>query len=298
MNFTLDQLSALDAIVRTGSFAAAARELHKVPSAISYLVRELESSLGIELFDRSGRSAVLTPAGQRLLEGSRQVIEQARQLSRTAAELRDGWEPELFVVVDGALPMSAITSCLRRFADPQIPTRLRIDVEYQEGVIDRFENQPADLAMVLGLAGDADQEGLECRALGALELLLVASPQHPLAAQIVTEGSRADHAELVVRDSSPRFARDSKRSFMGSRNVVYLSDFHSKRIALLEAAGYGWIPRHFIAADLSQGRLQVLKAEPCTWTYEPQLISRQGQSLGRGGRLFVKTLLPVLEKKL
>ena len=41
----------------------AAAELHRVPSAISYLVRGLESATGLELFDRSKRQAVLTPAG-------------------------------------------------------------------------------------------------------------------------------------------------------------------------------------------------------------------------------------------
>lgn len=46
MDFTLDQLLALDAIARTGTFAGAADELHKAPSAISYLVQGLESASG------------------------------------------------------------------------------------------------------------------------------------------------------------------------------------------------------------------------------------------------------------
>lgn len=84
MNFTLDQLMALDAIARTGSFAAAASELHKVPSAVSYSIQGLESALGVDVFDRSRRKAVLTPAGQRLLDASREVLDQARMLERVA----------------------------------------------------------------------------------------------------------------------------------------------------------------------------------------------------------------------
>lgn len=290
MDFTLDQLRALDAIDRTGSFASAARELHKVTSAVSYLVRELESTLGVELFDRSGRRAVLTPAGRRVLEASREVLDRGRALQRVAAELRDGWEPELHVVVDGALPMAPILACIRRFADPAVPTHLRVDVEYQEGVIDRFEDTPADLALVLGFDPHEEVPNYERTPLGDLELVFVAAPSHPLTSGPVTAEARARHAELVVRDSSPRFRLQSKPSFMGSRNVVYLSDFHSKRVALLDATGYGWIPRHFVADDIVGGQLRLLDAEPNAWTYHPEVITRRDHPLGRGGRLFFETL--------
>ena len=102
MNFTLDQLLTLESIVRTGSFAKAAKELHRVPSAVSYLVRGLESAIGIDIFDRSRRKAELTPAGRQLLEAARDVLAKAQTLERVAAELKGGWEPDLHVVVDGA----------------------------------------------------------------------------------------------------------------------------------------------------------------------------------------------------
>ena len=290
MDFTLDQLRALDAIARTGSFAKAAADLHKVPSAISYAIQGLESALGIEVFDRTRRKAVLTPAGHRILEASRGVIGQAHALQGVAAELKDGWEPEFHVVVDGALPMAPLMRCVRRFADPDVPTCLRLDIEYQEGVVDRFESDPADVALVLGLAGDGDEVGLDCTPLGKLELLLVASSEHPLASGTADPETRSAYAELVVRDSSPQYAKRSKASFIGSRNVVYLSDFHAKRFALLEAAGFGWIPRHFIEADIKQGRLVQLNAEPSSWTYEPQIVVREGHRLGRGGQLFLDTM--------
>ena len=64
----LDALRTLDAIARRGSFAAAAEELHKVPSAISYVVGKLERDLSFEIFDRGGHRAELTAAGQLLLD--------------------------------------------------------------------------------------------------------------------------------------------------------------------------------------------------------------------------------------
>ena len=55
MRLSLDALQALDAIARNGSFARAAAELHRVPSALTYTIQQLESDLGLALFDRDGR---------------------------------------------------------------------------------------------------------------------------------------------------------------------------------------------------------------------------------------------------
>ena len=61
---TPDALSMLLAIEETGSFAAAARELGLVPSALTYRVRQIEDALDVLLFDRSSRQAKPTEAGK------------------------------------------------------------------------------------------------------------------------------------------------------------------------------------------------------------------------------------------
>ncbi len=291
MNFSLEQLRALDAVVTHGSFAKASEHLHRVPSALTYLIRGLEEQLEVKLFERRGRRAVLTEAGGKILRHARVVLESSASLERAAQELRDGWEAELSVVVDGALPQERITRSLRRFADPDVPTRLRVDIEYQEGVIDRFHSGDAQIGLCLGFKGDGDEVGYLCHPLEPLELLLVAGAEHPLAEGAVTAERRTPHAELITRDSSPRFARDFKPSFEGSKTTVFLSDFHSKRAALLAGAGYGWIPKHFIQNDLDEGTLVVLQAEANRWTYRPQVITQLGKPLGRGACLFLDILL-------
>lgn len=56
-------LEVVDAVARNGSFSGAAQELHRVPSAISYTVRQLEEWLAVPLFERRHRDVELTPAG-------------------------------------------------------------------------------------------------------------------------------------------------------------------------------------------------------------------------------------------
>ena len=53
-------LEVVDAVARNGSFSAAAQELHRVPSAVSYTVRQLEEWLAVPLFERRHRDVELT----------------------------------------------------------------------------------------------------------------------------------------------------------------------------------------------------------------------------------------------
>lgn len=288
--YTLDQLLVLEAIARMGSFAAAGRELHRVPSAVSYTIGALEEALGMPLFDRTGHRAVLTAPGRQLLAEARDLLGRARALDDLARTLEDGWEPELQVVVDGAFPLEPLLRAMQVFGTRGIPTQLRLDVEYQDGVIDRFGQDHAQLMIALGLEDGGRLRGTP---LGPLEMVLVAAAHHPLASgRGLTRDALSAHVDLVVKDSSPTFARKPRETFLGTRHVVRLSDFHSKRAALLSGVGFGWLPRHLAATDLEAGRLVVLDLPGGNrWTYTPQLITRRDEPLGRAATLFVELLI-------
>jgi DNA-binding transcriptional LysR family regulator len=95
MRITFDSLEALEAIDQHGSFAAAAKALQKVQSAVSYSVRQLEEGLGVSLFDRAGHRAVLTDAGRAALEEGRRLLAGARRIEALATRLREDWEPRV-----------------------------------------------------------------------------------------------------------------------------------------------------------------------------------------------------------
>ena len=80
---TPDALLMMDTIARTGSFAAAARELGKVPSALTYNVRQLEEALDVLLFDRRSRQAQFTAAGEELLNEGRRLLEQIEAVDQS-----------------------------------------------------------------------------------------------------------------------------------------------------------------------------------------------------------------------
>ena len=72
---TLEALRVMDAIDRRGSFAAAADELGRVPSALSYTMQKLEEELDVVLFDRSGHRTKFTNVGRMLLERGRVLVQ-------------------------------------------------------------------------------------------------------------------------------------------------------------------------------------------------------------------------------
>src|ERR1700755_3518005 len=100
---TPEALAMMDVIARTGSFAAAARELGKVPSALTYNVRQLEDALDVLLFARRSRQAKLTAAGQELLTEGRRLLEQVDAVANRVKRVATGWETQLTVAVDGAV---------------------------------------------------------------------------------------------------------------------------------------------------------------------------------------------------
>ena len=84
---TLESLRVMDAIDRRGSFAAAADELGRVPSALSYTMQKLEEELDVVLFDRSGHRTKFTNVGRMLLERGRVLLEAADKLTTDAEAL-------------------------------------------------------------------------------------------------------------------------------------------------------------------------------------------------------------------
>src|SRR5690348_4756690 len=105
----------MDAIARSGSFAAAARELGKVPSALTYSVRQLEDALDVLLFDRSSRQAQLTAAGTELLHEGRRLLQQMDAVANRVRRIASGWETTLAISVDDVLSQPTLFELVEAF---------------------------------------------------------------------------------------------------------------------------------------------------------------------------------------
>lgn len=116
---TLEALRVMDAIDRRGSFAAAADELGRVPSALSYTMQKLEEELDVVLFDRSGHRTKFTNVGRMLLERGRVLLEAADKLTTDAEALARGWETHLTLVTEALVPTEALFPLVDRGGEGQ-----------------------------------------------------------------------------------------------------------------------------------------------------------------------------------
>ncbi len=90
MNINQDQLIIFITVMETGSFSAAARQLGKVPSAISMSIANLEIDLDLKLFERVGREPLPTPQAQSLYE-KKQTTAHRNEAVETACFCTQFW---------------------------------------------------------------------------------------------------------------------------------------------------------------------------------------------------------------
>ena len=147
----------MDAIDRKGSFAAAAAELHRVPSALTYTIQQLEQGLDVMLFDRRGHRARLTPAGHELLSEGRHLLRAATDLECRIQQVAKGWETELRIAVDTIIGTEKFFPLLDDFYREKSGTRIRLLTEVLGGSWDALASERADL--VSGVSGDAPSGG-------------------------------------------------------------------------------------------------------------------------------------------
>ncbi len=261
MRITLEALNILDAIDRRGSFAAAAEELHRVPSAITYTVQKLEQDLDVMIFDRSGHRAKLTEAGRKLLVEGRYLLEAAGSLENIVKRMATGWEAELRIAVDDLLPMDPLLPLIERFYQEVQGTRIRLSREVFGGTWDALSDDRADI--VIGAAGDPPEEGTySTLPMGHIRFVFAVAPDHPLAGaeEPVAEERRREFRAVAVADSSRRLAPRSA-GILSGQDVLTVPDMLSKCEMQRRGIGVGQVPHYMVAQDIQAGRLVLKETE-------------------------------------
>jgi DNA-binding transcriptional LysR family regulator len=257
---TLEALELVDAIARRGSFAAAAGELGRVPSAVTYAARRLEESLDVLLFDRAGYRARLTPAGEELLREGRHLLAAADDLARRVQRVAAGWERELRISLDTLIPFDRVLPLLARFC-ADAPTQVRITEEVLGGTWDALLDGRADL--VVGAAHDAPTPhrlsvAYRTQPLGRVQFVFAVAPSHPLASvppPLDTAEIRR-HRQVVVGDTSQRLTPRAA-GLVGAVDVLTVPTMAAKIEAQKAGIGCGYLPRASIAEAIARGELVV-----------------------------------------
>ncbi len=262
---TPEALEMMDTIARTGSFAAAARELGKVPSALTYSVRQLEDALDVLLFDRSSRQAQLTAAGTELLHEGRRLLQELDAVANRVHRVASGWETTLSISVEDLLSAPVVFELVEAFCQVRDErdgsttvgpaTRLRLRNDVLAGTWEALITGQVDLA--IGVSGlHANPGGIELRQLGDVRFVFCVAPHHPLAAmeEPLSATQLVHHRAVAVADTAQRLEPITVNLLPG-QDVLTVPSMRAKLEALLRGLGCGFVPEPLARRHLEAGHL-------------------------------------------
>lgn len=255
MRISIDALRVIDAIDRTGSFAKAAEELHRVRSAITYTVKKLESDLDVVIFDRSGHKTKLTEAGRVLLKGGRNLLRETLYLEEKVQQAEKGIEPELRIAYNDILPISDFAPLLTAFQKTFPHTSLRFQAERLQGCLDALHSKRVVLS--IGITSEQTLDAsISTEPFGELSFEFCVAPGHPLATMPdpLTQEQIAQYYSITAFDSSLNLPLLSSGT-IESQEKIAVSSIDDKLQLQLLGVGVGYLPRNLCEPYLKTGQL-------------------------------------------
>lgn len=264
----LKRMAVLAAVLRHGSFAAAARQLRTSTSAVSQQVRALEKDMGVTLLHRSTRKLSLTPAGERFHAGCAAMVAAAEAAQAQLAQLRDAPEGELRI---------AMTVGFGRQAGPALAPllaahpRLRLHLQVEDGFTDLVAHR-IDLAIRFGRLPDSSWVA---QRIGSLHTGLYAAPAYLAQRGVPATPDALRQADwLMLQDGT-----DTARRLPGSDLSVTPRYTSNNQLTLQQLceAGLGLAPLgdEDVAEAVAAGRLlrvdtELVLPELPVWALTPQ----------------------------
>lgn len=244
---TLEQWSLLEKVVELGSFARAAEETARSQPSVSYNLSLLQERLGVALLAPEGRRAVLTPAGELLLNQVKPLLKAFSYVETRAATLRNGVRTRLDLVVDNIFPRRRLFAILRQFQQMYPQTQVRL-TEVLENASSDIVNNEAD---VMVLTRRQDITGLG-EWLMNIDFVAVAHRDHPLFAL------NTPLNDEMLRPWPLIHIADNQPAASTAGESWTFSTIDAAIEAVMYQVGYGWLPEERIQTQLEQGVLKML----------------------------------------
>ncbi|ROV57861.1 LysR family transcriptional regulator [Vibrio ponticus] len=251
---TLEALHILDAIDRRGSFAAAANELDRAPSSLSYQIQKLEQDLDITIFDRSGHKAVFTEAGKLILERGRVLLTATEKLVNDASVLANGWELDITIAFDGIVQLKNFFPMVEALGNVS-STRVRLQEEILAGCWEALESGRADLLVCPKL--DTLPLDVKSETLGSMSMMWVAATNHYVhrRAGEFNDEAREKYRVIAIADTAREQPALSVNVLQRQPRLT-VTNLAAKVDALIGELGIGTLPTSVAKPLIEQGKLK------------------------------------------
>ena len=289
----LRQLEIVKTVAETGSFTAAARQLHVSQSAISRQILLLEEELKEPLFLRLGRKVKLTTAGEALLDLSRRVLADVRDTTTAIVETHKTLRGTVHLAGGMTVCLHVFPSLLKEYRRRHPDVDIKLTTGGTPYLVDRLRAGLVDVALLTLPVDGAD---LIQKPVMREELLLVTHPAHPVARQRRINISELEDQPLVLfeRGSSTRRVIDDMLIRAQVRPRIVMETENVEILKALVAIGMGMtiIPYQAVAREVRAGQLKCARLDGVSivretgWVYirgarVPRLVQQMFEALER-----------------
>ncbi len=251
------QLRSLIAIAETGTFTAAAQRLHVTQAAVSMQIRQLEDELGVQLFARTPRRVRLTEAGEALSVRARAILtEHDAAIAELASLARSPRERLRIGTASTRVSAAPLPSILQTLKARYPQAEVTVASGTSEKLIRQILAGDLDVAFVSLPVEAAD---IETEALQKDALVVIASPDHPLARRRVVTAAMLAAEKLILSESGGNTRRLIEAFFSQARTQPRIAMELGRQAAINrmveQRLGVSIAPIGSVRDELRSGRL-------------------------------------------
>ncbi len=259
LNVTFRQLQVFAEVARLGSMSRAAASLHLTPPAVSMQIKEVESQVGLPLFDRQGRQLSLSTAGEYFLVHARKLLANLKEADDAMARFKR-LEHGLLTIGIVSTAKYFVPHLLARFHEEHagIDVKLRV-VGNREQLVALMRAAEVDLAVM----GRPPKElATRAEAFAAHPMVFVAPPQHPLVGVGHAPPTALQGQTMIVREHGSG-TRAAMEDFFAAHGVephiaMEMSSNETIKQAVIAGMGLSFLSLHTIGLELRSGLLRLL----------------------------------------
>ncbi len=291
LNLTLRQIRTFECAARLLHFGRAAKEMHLTQPAVSLQMRELESIIGLPLFERMNRRLYLTRTGEVLLEHSHRMLGLLREVGEEMGALRGagGGEIRIAVLSTGKY---LVPRLLAEFRQQQPAVRISFSFNNREALIRELVQNNVDLAIMGGAPQGIDSVAIP---FAKHPLAIVAAPDHPLAGKRSMPLDRLAGETFLIRERGSGTRGTMERLFAQSGFVptetIEISSNETIKQAVMAGMGVSFLSLHTMGLEIDTGRIVVLRVRETPLVRQWNIVHRKDKRLSPAAAEFKAFLL-------
>jgi len=264
------RLQVFHAVAKHGSFTRAAEHLYMTQPAVTFQIKQLEEHFDTRLLDRGHGKITLTPAGELVLAYAERILGLSAELDSRVSELTDELAGQIKIGTSTTIAAYWLPTILEGFKRKYPRVLPRVVVGNSKLTEDSVAARDLDIGLI-EIA--TEQHTIERRSAARDELMVICSPDHPLAKfDKLTAKDLIGHP-FIDRDPGNGIRQIADEFFeaagIAGSEITLCAELGSlAAIKQLAAAGLGFAiaSERAIRRDVAEGRLAAVRLEPRIYT--------------------------------